>query len=100
MRLAKKEINIIVETAKSIFKDRFHLTLFGSRIDDSRAGGDIDLLVTTENSLEEAVPQKIRFLAQLISKLGEQKIDVVLKAKDSKDKLIYDVAQKEGIILC
>ena len=44
MRLKKGEIEAISESIKDLDRDA-KIYLFGSRIDDSRRGGDIDLLI-------------------------------------------------------
>lgn len=49
--------------------------LFGSRVDDSKRGGDIDVLLLTDTKLPhtELYKMKISFCALF----GEQKIDIV-----------------------
>ena len=49
--------------------------LFGSRVDDFGKGGDIDLLLLTEEKLPLLFMNKIRSL--IINDIGEQKIDLV-----------------------
>ena len=44
MRLTLKEVKLIKETFLDIFQDG-KICLFGSRVDDSLKGGDIDLLI-------------------------------------------------------
>lgn len=49
--------------------------LFGSRADDSAKGGDIDLLLLTEEKLPLVSINRIRRL--ILNDIGEQKIDIV-----------------------
>ena len=49
--------------------------LFGSRVDDSAKGGDIDLLLITEEKLSLVSINRIRRL--ILNEIGEQKIDIV-----------------------
>ncbi len=49
--------------------------LFGSRIDDHARGGDIDLLILTEELADKRIFRKIRI--ELIRKFGWRKIDLV-----------------------
>jgi len=95
VRLTEYEINAIQETFLDIF-EKGEIFLFGSRVDDAKQGGDIDLYISTpyKNSL---VKRKIDFLVKLKRKIGEQKIDVVLDR--GKDNPIDRVAKK-GILLC
>ncbi|MFZ2632135.1 MAG: nucleotidyltransferase domain-containing protein [Desulfosalsimonadaceae bacterium] len=48
MRLSDSEITIIKAAAKKIFGLDARIFLFGSRVENSRKGGDIDLYVETE----------------------------------------------------
>ena len=45
MRLTQGEIDTIVRIAREIYGWGVEVFLFGSRTDDSKRGGDIDLLV-------------------------------------------------------
>ena len=80
MRLTEYEIKSIKESFEKYFADG-DVYLFGSRVDDTQKGGDIDLFIDTplQGDLQE---RKTGFLLDLESKIGEQKIDVVI----SKDK--------------
>ncbi|MEI8293320.1 MAG: nucleotidyltransferase domain-containing protein [bacterium] len=49
--------------------------LFGSRADDSAKGGDIDLLLITEEKLSLVSINRLRRL--ILNDIGEQKIDIV-----------------------
>ena len=71
---------------------------FGSRIDDSRRGGDIDLLIATDLPPAEAALRRIDLLADLWLALGERKIDVLLDDGRS-DAPILRRARREGIPL-
>lgn len=53
--------------------------LFGSRVDDTKKGGDIDILVLSEKKLHHSELYKMKQL--FFSKFGEQKLDVVNFAK-------------------
>ena len=45
MRIAPSEAQVIAETARAVFGQRVAVWLFGSRTDDAKKGGDIDLYV-------------------------------------------------------
>lgn len=81
MRLTSFEINAIKQNATSVFGDGVKVYLFGSRTDDNKNGGDIDLYVIPEDQ-DSLYEKKIKFLSVLGVSLGEQQIDVVV----SKDK--------------
>lgn len=100
MRLSEEDVSNIISTFKESFGPRDHLWLFGSRVDDNKKGGDIDLYVQTHLPSQAVWDQETKFVTNLWQKIGEQKIDVVLHLVDNDFHLpIYDVAQKEGILL-
>ena len=51
--------------------------LFGSRTDDARRGGDIDLYIEAPMSATEAVRSRIAVLGHLYDRIGERKIDLL-----------------------
>lgn len=100
MRLDETQLKVICETFQKYFAQTDHIWLFGSRVDDSKKGGDIDLYIETTYNAVEAVSAKLSFLTDLNFELGEQKIDVVLNLISSKAELpIYDIAKSQGVRL-
>ena len=96
MRLTQNEVTLI----KKAFYETFEsgkIYLFGSRVDDMKRGGDIDLYLVPEIRFEDERKRKISFLIKLDEYLGEQKIDAIM-AKD-KSRLIEQVAIRDGIQL-
>ena len=57
--------------------------LLGSRVDDLKKGGDIDLFIKISDQ-SNLLTKKIRFLARVKKILGEQKIDVVFNQIDQR----------------
>ncbi len=49
MRLQSKEIQTIIQIAKDIYGETVQVYLFGSRLNDEKRGGDIDLLGLSGN---------------------------------------------------
>jgi len=98
MRLSDKDRQTIKQTCL----EQFHtdeIYLFGSRVDDSASGGDIDLFIvpSQEESPADLLNKKIRFLATVKQRIGDQKIDVVLSF--DPDRLIEREAREKGIRL-
>jgi predicted nucleotidyltransferase len=73
--------------------------LFGSRIDDWRRGGDIDLLIETAAGLPSPLDAELRFRIELKERLGDQKIDVVLRGPGERLGFIDDIARRYGLVL-
>ena len=98
MRLSTYEIRSIKDTFQKVFKDG-KIYLFGSRVDESKKGGDIDLFLDLPYKLEtrELLDKKSQFKLSLYEKIGEQKIDVVI-SKD-KNRSIERETLKTGVLL-
>ena len=71
MRLQKQEIHTILQVARNIYGEKVKVYLFGSRLDNTKRGGDIDLLIRTEEE-KKGVLARIRMIAQLKFLLGDQ----------------------------
>ncbi len=77
MRLSQFEIDTINQLAKKYFGRETVVALFGSRTDDNKRGGDIDLFVRNEDEEKLTLDAKIHFLADLKTKIGIRKIDLI-----------------------
>lgn len=95
MRLSKREIEVILQVAEDIYGTDVKVYLFGSRVDDSRRGGDIDLLVRT-TSARKGILDRVRMAARIKSLIGDQKIDII---GDYEDNQVVREALKNGILL-
>lgn len=95
MRLSKREIEVILQVAEDIYGTDVKVYLFGSRVDDSRRGGDIDLLVRT-TSAKKGILDRVRMAARIKSLIGDQKIDII---GDYEDNQVVQEALKNGILL-
>ena len=100
MRLTQEQIIAIRETARDIFGLSVHVMLFGSRTDMQRKGGDIDLLVQSDDKIKLSLANKLRFLVALKKRIGDQKIDVVLSKNEAAEMQIIKTARCNGIELC
>ncbi len=98
MRITSSEQEIIKSSVKKHFGRNANVYIFGSRADNDRKGGDIDLYITTDMPTSEIIRGKIGLLVDLENVLGEQKIDVVIN-NHTKQKPIYEIAEKEGVKL-
>lgn len=100
MRLSQEYISQIRAIVHQYFGENATLLLFGSRLNDQARGGDIDLYVETDLSAEDVVDAQIATQVQLHKVLGDQKIDLVVKRRQSATNLrIYEVAQTTGVPL-
>lgn len=99
VRLSDRDLKALEEVFKQTFLQDDNLWIFGSRVDMSKKGGDIDLYVETHAaSIDNAIKMRSNFIWNLEQKIGEQKIDVVLNMINFPYPLpIHDVAKSNGV---
>lgn len=95
MRLQSQEIKTIIQVAKEIYGENVQVYLFGSRTDNTKRGGDIDLLIRTTEE-KKGVLARIRMISRLKYFLGDQKIDII---GDHEDSTVACEALINGILL-
>ena len=95
MRISDYEKEVIVNAVKAIDPDA-KVWLFGSRANDSKKGGDIDIAIFSEK-IKKDVMQEIQVRHYICDRIGEQKIDIVTTA-DGKE-AIFELAVEEGVEL-
>lgn len=95
MRLSPAQIDTIRKAARQNFGADALVWLFGSRVDDSRRGGDVDLYVeaTRRDTLMAALHCKIALEDSL-----DLPVDLIVK-EPGQDKPIYNLAKAQGIQL-
>ena len=101
MRLNDQQRAIIRATVAEAFGAGAWVWLFGSRADDTKRGGDIDLLVETDQTDADTLAKsEISFLSRVQMRLGEQKIDVLLDYPSRKTRPpIFSIARQTGVLL-
>lgn len=102
MRLKPLEIEVIRHGVAEIFDADTPVWLFGSRVEDSNRGGDIDLYIETNLPTDERLRRRFRLQAWLMEYLGEQQIDLVLadpNKPEEQNRLIVREAKSKGIRL-
>jgi uncharacterized protein len=100
MRVNNNDIKAIKDVAKTVFGETATIRLFGSRTDDKKKGGDIDLLIQYNQAISgnEQYQLKILFLVQLKKIIGDQKIDVLIDNGQQHNPIFHE-AYEEGILL-
>lgn len=93
MRLRAYEIKAIKESVGKL-DEHAKVYLFGSRVDDAKKGGDIDLLIFSQILTQE---HAFKISGRICDKIGEQKIDIVIE-KDTSNPFTR-VIMKEAILL-
>ena len=101
MRLTAEQTRAIRRTTAEVFGEQARVWLFGSRVDDAKRGGDIDLLIQPPPPWPgdaDILRRKIDFLVQLERQLGERKIDVVIEQPEDTRSIVR-IAHETGIEL-
>jgi predicted nucleotidyltransferase len=100
MRLNETQINAIKTAVAQHFTPESRVFLFGSRADDTKKGGDIDLLVETTLTGIKLQEARLLTMGTIQLAIGEQKIDIVtIEPGKEPDKLIQTEAIRTGILL-
>lgn len=95
MRISREQIDFLKKEIKAILPDAV-VYLFGSRTDDNKKGGDIDVMILSDKRLRWKEKARIRW--RYFEKYGEQKLDIVSSTFKEEDPFKQIVLQ-EGIRL-
>jgi predicted nucleotidyltransferase len=93
MRITEFQKEAIVSAVRDIDSEA-KVWLFGSRADDSRKGGDIDIGIL---SGKIAAAEEIKIKRVIYDKIGEQKIDIVV-SRDG-EQAFFKFAVMKGVML-
>ena len=99
VRLSVGEIEIIRAAVHRLLGDDARIRIFGSRALLDEKGGDIDILIETEQKLVDRVASACRLTSQLQMQLGDQKIDVIIVDPGAPEQPIHQIARQTGVIL-
>lgn len=90
MRLSRAEADNL-KTNTRRFDEEAELFLFGSRTDDEKKGGDIDILILS-CKLGKAEVRKIR--RAFCEQFGEQKIDIIIDNGELAEPFVQMIFKK------
>ncbi len=95
MRLTPEQAQIIRQSVRTHMGQQARIWLFGSRVDDSRRGGDVDLYVEPETAPD--LVARLRCKVELADAL-DLKVDLIVGEAD-RDLPIYRIAKSSGVPL-
>lgn len=100
MRLSSSQIEAIKQETEHCFGAQAEVWLFGSRVDDTAKGGDVDLYVRAASSdADKLAVARFAFLARLKRRIGDRKIDLVLQREGGEVLPVYELARQRGVKL-
>ncbi|MBI2318649.1 MAG: nucleotidyltransferase domain-containing protein [Betaproteobacteria bacterium] len=97
MRLSPEIREVIKESVREVFGPSATVRLFGSRANDEARGGDIDLLVECSEPVQGRVKKALTLTAMLQMRLGDQRIDVVVRDPRTIPQPVHEIARKTGV---
>lgn len=95
MRISKEQTELLKKSILTLLPNAV-IYLFGSRVDDNKKGGDVDIMVLSDRELGWKEKSLIKY--GYFKKFGEQKIDIVSFSFDEKDPF-KQITMEEGIKL-
>ena len=98
MRLSEDEAAVITAALHHEFGEDAEVWLYGSRTDDRRRGGDIDLFVEAACSRPLA-ERRLRALVEMKRALGERKIDLLVHLRGEDWTPFQRLARERGVRL-
>ncbi len=99
MRISTYEQRAICQVLREVFGEDAEILLFGSRTDDQRRGGDIDLYVEADLPRELLYRKELEALRRLETVIGEQRIDLLIRPRCVPLRAHHTLARRTGIPL-
>ena len=99
MRLSPQEAEAIHRIARELAGPSARVRLFGSRLDDTARGGDLDLLLELPEPVDHPALLCARVAARVSRLMQGRRVDVVLAAPNLKHLPIHDIATEQGQLL-
>ena len=95
MRVTASDISAIREEIGRL-DPRAEVYLYGSRVDDTARGGDVDLLVVSDTLGFRDV---LRLRRRILDRIGWQQLDLVVRRRDQAGDPLAAMAQETGVRL-
>lgn len=99
MRLSEAQRRVIRQLTSEFVGDDARVLLFGSRVDDTARGGDIDLFVQSPHPVPARFDAEIRLGARQERALGGQHVDLLLVDPQTPMQPVHHVALATGLAL-
>lgn len=98
VRLSSSEIQTLVHATHNCFGENAKIWLFGSRANDTKRGGDIDLLIETD-LFSDVISAKLKMRREIWEMFGEQKIDLLVRSRQEELNPMHKIAKETGVEL-
>lgn len=95
MRISDEQIDFLKKDVMALLPDAV-VYLFGSRVDDEKKGGDIDIMILSNRKVRWK--EKARIKWHFFEKYGEQKLDIVSSTFEEENPF-KRIVLREGVRL-
>jgi len=99
MRITPTQHQTIKKIVTEIAGKKASVILFGSRIDDNKRGGDVDLLVELPNVVDSPAWLIARLSARISRSMEGRQVDILLTSPNLLKFPIHEHAKSTGIRL-
>jgi predicted nucleotidyltransferase len=99
MRLTDYQTQTIRQLARQVAGSQSRVRVFGSRLDDTARGGDLDLMLELPEPVDNPALMAAQMSALVSRAMHGRKVDVLLCAPNLMRLPIHDIAFKEGQLL-
>jgi len=97
MRITEKQREEIRKAVQEIAGNEASVILFGSRVDDHKKGGDVDLLVELPCVVGNPAWLAARLSARISRLMNGRSVDVLMSARNLRDLPIHEHARHSGV---
>jgi predicted nucleotidyltransferase len=99
VRLTYDQIQAIRQFARQVGGSKARVRIFGSRLDDTAHGGDLDLMLELTESVDNPALMAAQLSGLVSRTMNGRKVDVLLCAPNLTRLPIHDIAFQEGQLL-
>lgn len=99
MRLTESQIEAIRQLTRQVVGPAARIRVFGSRLDDTARGGDLDLMLELTEPVDNPALIAARLSALVSRAMNGRKVDVLLSAPNLMRLPIHEIAYAEGRLL-
>ena len=96
MRLTPPQIHIILLSVHAVLGADARVWLYGSRLDDQRKGGDVDLLIESEHKPGLLLRARIKLSIENTLQLP---VDVLLVQRGAAPTPFESIARKQAVVI-
>ncbi len=97
MRLTPVQLQLIKQVIAEIAGNDAKVILFGSRVDDNKRGGDLDLLIELPYNCENPAWLAARLSAKISRIMMGRKVDILISSSNLLELPIHRQAKLTGV---